>query len=178
MAWISREEVRRRCLCELCSRRPVVDLELTLALPSPAPAPHQACNVVACDCQLYFFAGAGAGRQGVAAADDGHAIRYVRNDPGGPGDNNPEPWPLMMVNAENRLNEVVPAAMPPAPSEALNNGRVREKRRRTPTPVAGSRCSRSNGKGWRCEKPMQGTSCLCEHHRNKDLDRTARSREV
>ncbi|CAL9761962.1 unnamed protein product [Musa acuminata subsp. burmannicoides] len=59
---------------------------------------------------------------------------------------------------------------------AGNGSNVDGRRRRSPAvPVEGSRCSRVNGRGWRCcQKTLVGYS-LCEHHLGKGRLRSMRS---
>lgn len=59
---------------------------------------------------------------------------------------------------------------------AGNGSNVDGRRRRSPVvPVEGSRCSRVNGRGWRCcQKTLVGYS-LCEHHLGKGRLRSMRS---
>ncbi|KQK01678.1 hypothetical protein BRADI_3g57492v3 [Brachypodium distachyon] len=152
------------CLCRRCNPG-----DLVLALRSIAPQGHV---VPSCELQLIYSRGVARRQAAAAAADDGDAS--LQN--GHAGENNPEHGPLMVVNSENPLlNEVVPAAMPPAPTEAVMEIAVKKKRAGQAVPASGSsRCTRSNGKKWRCEERTQGTTYLCDHHLDQSRERSAR----
>ena len=48
-----------------------------------------------------------------------------------------------------------------------------KKRRGPPVLMEGSRCSRVNGRGWRCSQPTLVGYSLCEHHLGKGRMRSA-----
>uniref|UniRef100_A0ACD5YUY9 Uncharacterized protein n=1 Tax=Avena sativa TaxID=4498 RepID=A0ACD5YUY9_AVESA len=98
----------------------------------------------------------GAQRQGAA---DGH--RSIEN---GHRD-----WPLISAGEERLVN----GSMPVTPPTAAVHGKQGiksdgPKRRRSPAVLLeGSRCSRVNGRGWRCSQPTLVGYSLCEHHLGK-----------
>jgi hypothetical protein len=84
---------------------------------------------------------------------------------------------------ETSNGSVHPAAPAPAPPVAVaaaskDEGRKQQqaagKKRRGPAVLLeGSRCSRVNGRGWRCSQPTLVGYSLCEHHLGKGRTRTA-----
>jgi hypothetical protein len=84
------------------------------------------------------------------------------------------------VKAEARRetsNGSVHPAAPAPPAAAKDEGRKQQqqaKKRRGPAVLLeGSRCSRVNGRGWRCSQPTLVGYSLCEHHLGKGRTRTA-----
>ncbi|XP_062217579.1 uncharacterized protein LOC133917732 [Phragmites australis] len=115
-------------------------------------------NVVECSRSL------GAQQRGPAA--DGH--RSLQNG----HRNMPEP-----VKAEERLVNGVGRAMLVTAVAANvikddSGGGIR-KRRGPAVLLEGSRCSRMNGRGWRCSQPTLVGYALCEHHLGKGRMRSA-----
>jgi hypothetical protein len=57
--------------------------------------------------------------------------------------------------------------------QATSNGTGAKKRRGPAVLLEGSRCSRVNGRGWRCSQPTLVGYSLCEHHLGKGRMRSA-----
>ncbi|CAM0943812.1 unnamed protein product [Alopecurus aequalis] len=131
--------------------------------PSPLPWSHpQGDNVVG----RSGGGGAQAQRQGAA---DGHAS--LEN-----GHRDERGWPGIDAAGERLVNGngVVTPAMPlasTAPQLNVKEGIKSDggpKRRRGPAVLLeGSRCSRVNGRGWRCSQPTLVGYSLCDHHLGK-----------
>ncbi|TVU12136.1 hypothetical protein EJB05_45764 [Eragrostis curvula] len=58
-------------------------------------------------------------------------------------------------------------------SNGIVVGGANKKRRGPPVLLEGSRCSRVNGRGWRCSQPTLVGYSLCEHHLGKGRARSA-----
>ncbi|KAM0878586.1 hypothetical protein ACQ4PT_034765 [Festuca glaucescens] len=142
--------------------------------PSPAPAarrvpsPQQGDNVVGRRSDSPSGRTAGAQRQGAATAD-GHGHTHGSLDDGHREECD---WPATNAAGKLLVNRVIVPAEPLASMAPLN---VKEgiksdgpKRRRGPAVLLeGSRCSRVNGRGWRCSQPTLVGYSLCEHHLTK-----------
>uniref|UniRef100_A0ACD5YUY7 Uncharacterized protein n=2 Tax=Avena sativa TaxID=4498 RepID=A0ACD5YUY7_AVESA len=79
-------------------------------------------------------------------------------------------WPVVSAGEEHLVNGDIQAV--PAPTAAMHakEGIKSDgpKRRRGPAVLLeGSRCSRVNGRGWRCSQPTLVGYSLCEHHLGK-----------
>ena len=63
----------------------------------------------------------------------------------------------------------------PVPAAAVSgrSGGGAKKRRGPAVLLEGSRCSRVNGRGWRCSQPTLVGYSLCEHHLGKGRMRSA-----
>ncbi|KAM3224767.1 hypothetical protein ACQJBY_057870 [Aegilops geniculata] len=154
-------------------RRPDAD-------PGPAALPSgpQGGNVVVAgrssgddndgDPPVHNHAG-GAQRQGAAAAADGHTRTHESLENG--HCNEPE---RPVIGAGERL--VIPA-MPVNVKEGIKiDGGAKKRRRGPPVLMEGSRCSRVNGRGWRCSQPTLVGYSLCEHHLGKGRGQRSASR--
>uniref|UniRef100_A0A0A9G205 WRC domain-containing protein n=1 Tax=Arundo donax TaxID=35708 RepID=A0A0A9G205_ARUDO len=116
----------------------------------------------------------GAQQQGTAA-DGGH--RSLQNG----HHNMPEP----VIKTEERLvngvgrgmpvTEVTPNVMTKEENkdDSSGGGGGMKKRRGPAVLLEGSRCSRMNGRGWRCSQPTLVGYALCEHHLGKGRMRSA-----
>ncbi|XP_051196167.1 uncharacterized protein [Lolium perenne] len=146
---------------ELHPHRPTVDLGDEPSLPA-----HPQGNNVVARSDNAPGRGGGAQRQAVAAADAHH---------GSLENGYHEEWHLPVINdpGERLVNGViVPAKLSASTTITLN---VKEgiksdgpKRRRGPAVLLeGSRCSRVNGRAWRCSRPPLAGYSLCEHHLDK-----------
>ncbi|KAM3244007.1 hypothetical protein ACQJBY_055740 [Aegilops geniculata] len=82
-----------------------------------------------------------------------------------------------VIGAGERL--VIPA-MPVVPvnvKEGIKiDGGAKKRRRGPPVLMEGSRCSRVNGRGWRCSQPTLVGYSLCEHHLGKGRGQRSASR--
>lgn len=79
-----------------------------------------------------------------------------------------------VIGAGERL--VIPA-MPVVPVNVkegikIGGGGAKKRRRGPPVLMEGSRCSRVNGRGWRCSQPTLVGYSLCEHHLGKGRQRS------
>ncbi|KAK1620357.1 hypothetical protein QYE76_025874 [Lolium multiflorum] len=147
---------------ELHPHRPTVDLADEPSL----PAHPQGNNVVArSDNAPGRGGGGGAQAQRQAgAAEDGHH--------GSLENGHHEEWHLPVINdpRERLVNGVIVLAKPSASTTMTLN--VKEgiksdgpkRRRRSTVLLEGSRCSRVNGRAWRCSRPPLAGYSLCEHH--------------
>ncbi|KAG8059291.1 hypothetical protein GUJ93_ZPchr0002g23845 [Zizania palustris] len=104
-------------------------------------------------------------------APDGHRSGVESN-----GHCSKQTEPMAIGTGERLVNGVVGAIRrPPVPrvtvnanEEAKNDGGGGGKKRRGPAVLMeGSRCSRVNGRGWRCSQPTLVGYSLCEHHLGK-----------
>ncbi|KAM0883863.1 hypothetical protein ACQ4PT_031358 [Festuca glaucescens] len=151
------EEEKRKSE-ELHLHRPIVDLGGEPSLPSHP----QGNNVVG---RSENPSGGGAQRQAGAAADGHGSLENGRREECD--------WPVISDAEERLLNGVIVPAKPLASTTMPVN--VKEgiksdgpKRRRGPAVLLeGSRCSRVNGRGWRCSQLALAGYSLCEHHINK-----------
>uniref|UniRef100_A0A0E0K5T1 WRC domain-containing protein n=1 Tax=Oryza punctata TaxID=4537 RepID=A0A0E0K5T1_ORYPU len=106
--------------------------------------------------------GGGGAQQGAA---DGH--RSLENG------HYSKPDPAIRITTGERLVNGVVRAMPAAVNakeETTKNdggGGGAKKRRGPAVLMEGSRCSRVNGRGWRCSQPTLVGYSLCEHHLGK-----------
>ncbi|CAN6202152.1 unnamed protein product [Urochloa humidicola] len=96
----------------------------------------------------------------------------------------PEPVAAKMPEERVTSNGALQLAVVPAPALAVkeeekasisNNGSgaAAKKRRGPAVLLEGSRCSRVNGRGWRCSQPTLVGYSLCEHHLGKGRMRSA-----
>jgi hypothetical protein len=81
-------------------------------------------------------------------------------------------WPVVYAAGEPPVDGVIVPAMLVASMVPLNKKEGIKsdgsKRRRGPAVLLeGSRCSRVNGRGWRCSQPTLVGYSLCEHHLGK-----------
>uniref|UniRef100_A0ACD5YU29 Uncharacterized protein n=1 Tax=Avena sativa TaxID=4498 RepID=A0ACD5YU29_AVESA len=159
--WLSREE---EVVVEEKSRlhRPNVDLGDD---PSRPPQPQwQGNNVVGGHSGESAQGRGGQRRQaGAAAAADGHGS--LEN---GHRDEHDRP---VISAGEERLADGVIQAMPALTAALHAKKGIKSdvpKRRQSPAVLLeGSRCSRVNGRGWRCSQPTLVGYSLCEHHLGK-----------
>uniref|UniRef100_A0ACD5YP12 Uncharacterized protein n=1 Tax=Avena sativa TaxID=4498 RepID=A0ACD5YP12_AVESA len=102
--------------------------------------------------------GGGGGAQRQAGAADGHGS--LEN-----GHRDEHDWTVISAGEERLVNGVI-QAMPVQSKEGMKSDGA--KRRRGPAVLLeGSRCSRVNGRGWRCSQPTLVGYSLCEHHLGK-----------
>uniref|UniRef100_A0ACD5ZHW7 Uncharacterized protein n=1 Tax=Avena sativa TaxID=4498 RepID=A0ACD5ZHW7_AVESA len=146
------EEVEARKLGEL--HRPNVDL-----VGDDPSRPPQGNNVEGGRSRSESNPGGGGGggaqRQGAA---DGHGS--LEN-----GHRDEHDWTVISAGEERLVNGVI-QAMPVQSKEGMKSDGA--KRRRGPAVLLeGSRCSRVNGRGWRCSQPTLVGYSLCEHHLGK-----------
>ncbi|XP_037444886.1 uncharacterized protein LOC119314241 [Triticum dicoccoides] len=116
--------------------------------------------------------GGGAQRQGAAAADGRTRTHESLEN----GHRNVPERPV--IGAGERL--VVPT-MPVLPVDVkegikIGGGGAKKRRRGPPVLMEGSRCSRVNGRGWRCSQPTLVGYSLCEHHLGKGRGQRSASR--
>ncbi|KAM0926805.1 hypothetical protein ACQ4PT_003003 [Festuca glaucescens] len=169
--WLPQKEANYKPEEELHSHRPHVDLG---GDPSPparrtsSPPPHQqGDNVVGRSDDAEGRGGGGARRQ-AGPASHGRAHGSLENGHRGECD-----WPVIDAAREPPVVGVVVSAMPVASTVPLNEKEGIKsdggpKRRRGPALLLeGSRCSRVNGRGWRCSQPTLVGYSLCEHHLGK-----------
>ncbi|KAG2610254.1 hypothetical protein PVAP13_4KG177800, partial [Panicum virgatum] len=83
--------------------------------------------------------------------------------------------PVVAAKAEERgaSNGGLQLALVPVPAVAVAGGGGAKKRRGPAVLLEGSRCSRVNGRGWRCSQPTLVGYSLCEHHLGKGRMRSA-----
>ncbi|KAM0883864.1 hypothetical protein ACQ4PT_031359 [Festuca glaucescens] len=108
--------------------------------------------------------GGAAQRQQGAAADGHESLENGHRDKCN--------WPVNHAAGERPANGVMPAKTVMSSTTALiekdgvkSDGSKR--RRGSPVLLEGSRCSRVNGRGWRCSQPTLVGYSLCEHHLGK-----------
>jgi len=86
--------------------------------------------------------------------------------------------PVAAAEVEERVamsNGGLQLALVPVPAAAVSgrSGGGAKKRRGPAVLLEGSRCSRVNGRGWRCSQPTLVGYSLCEHHLGKGRMRSA-----
>ncbi|KAK1620359.1 hypothetical protein QYE76_025876 [Lolium multiflorum] len=166
--WLPQKEANYKPEQELHLHRPQVDLGVG-GDPSPpartgsSPPPHpQGDNVVGRRDDAEQRGDGGARRQAGPASHGS-----LENGHRGECD-----WPVIDAAGEPPVNGVVIPAMLVASMVPLNKKEGIKsdgsKRRRGPAVLLeGSRCSRVNGRGWRCSQPTLVGYSLCEHHLGK-----------
>lgn len=167
--WLPQKEANYKPEEELHLHRPQVDLGVG-GDPSPparsasSPPPHpQGDNVVGRSDDAEDRGGGGGARRQAGPASHGS----LENGHRGECD-----WPVIDAAGEPPDNGVIVVAMPVASTVPLTKKEGIKsdgpKRRRGPAVLLeGSRCSRVNGRGWRCSQPTLVGYSLCEHHLGK-----------
>ncbi|KAE8796792.1 hypothetical protein D1007_28088 [Hordeum vulgare] len=119
--------------------------------------------------------GGGAQRRGAvaaAAAADGRTRAHESLENGHRRDDSERP----VINAGERFIIQAMPAVPVNVKEGIKDDRgggAKKKRRGPPVLMEGSRCSRVNGRGWRCSQPTLVGYSLCEHHLGKGRQKSA-----
>ncbi|KAK3131895.1 hypothetical protein QOZ80_6AG0513060 [Eleusine coracana subsp. coracana] len=94
---------------------------------------------------------------------------------GAVGSNKPALLVLAAAKVEHASNGIVLPVAPPEEKVVSNGGANTKKRRGPPVLLEGSRCSRVNGRGWRCSQSTLVGYMLCEHHLGKGRARSSSS---
>uniref|UniRef100_A0ACD5ZAF5 Uncharacterized protein n=1 Tax=Avena sativa TaxID=4498 RepID=A0ACD5ZAF5_AVESA len=105
--------------------------------------------------------GGGAPRQAGSAA---HGHGSLEN-----GHRDEHDWRVIGAGEERLANGVMPVTSPTAAVHGKDGIKsdVPKRRRGPAVLLEGSRCSRVNGRGWRCSQPTLVGYSLCEHHLGK-----------
>ncbi|RLM55100.1 hypothetical protein C2845_PM10G05790 [Panicum miliaceum] len=123
--------------------------------------------------------GVGAGDGGhrrFGAVSNGHRSTEQKDSVARAGGVGGKAEPAAKAKAEERAasNGALQLALVPSPAMSGSNGDGGAKKRRGPAVLLeGSRCSRVNGRGWRCSQPTLVGYSLCEHHLGKGRMRSA-----
>ncbi|PAN25252.1 hypothetical protein PAHAL_4G286800 [Panicum hallii] len=123
--------------------------------------------------------GVGAGDGGhrrFGAVSNGHRSTEQKDGVARAGGVGGKAEPEAKAKAEERAasNGALQLALVPAVAVSGSNGGGGAKKRRGPAVLLeGSRCSRVNGRGWRCSQPTLVGYSLCEHHLGKGRMRSA-----
>uniref|UniRef100_A0ACD5YU34 Uncharacterized protein n=1 Tax=Avena sativa TaxID=4498 RepID=A0ACD5YU34_AVESA len=111
--------------------------------------------------------GRGGGGGGVAQRRQAGAADVHGRLENGHGDDHE--WPVIDAAGKQRLANGSAKAMPTATLQSREGMKsdAAKRRRGQAVMLEGSRCSRVNGRGWRCSQPTLVGYSLCEHHLGK-----------
>ncbi|RLN13287.1 hypothetical protein C2845_PM09G05560 [Panicum miliaceum] len=123
----------------------------------------------------------GGGHRRIGAVSNGHRSTDRKDGVARVGGFGSKAEPAPAARAEERVasNGALQLALVPVPAAAVagsNGGGGAKKRRGPAVLLEGSRCSRVNGRGWRCSQPTLVGYSLCEHHLGKGRMRSAAAR--